>query len=289
MPDHRFGGDWTEEKLKKLEEYLSRYRLIFSRSVRAGYFRTWYVDAFAGTGSRVESAPALDLLEPEAQEATRYFAGSAKRALSLTSPFDRYLFIEKSKARCEDLRSMIASEHSNLLARCEFKQLDANEALRAWCKERDWSKDRAVVFLDPYGLQVDWQTIQALGATRGVDLWYLFPLSLRRLLTKDGLIDPSWQERLDKLLGTQDWKARFYKERVKADLFGESTGVERDATIENIKEFIEERLNTCFYSVAKGLVLMNSRSSPLYLLCFAAANKNGAPIALRIAQSILGD
>jgi len=44
-----------------------------------------------------------------------------------------------------------------------------------------------------------------------------------------------------------------------------------------------------FEKAAKGLVLKNSRSSPLYLLCFAAANKGGAPTALKIAQDILDD
>jgi three-Cys-motif partner protein len=290
MVEHKFGGDWTEAKLKRLKQYLNQYRQIFSRNPRARYFTTWYVDAFAGSGSRAEESPTLDLLEPEAtQEAIRYFAGSAKIALELESPFHRYLFIEKSRLRCDELKSMIAREHPNLSAQCEFRQQDANEALLAWCKQRDWNKDRAVVFLDPYGLQVDWKTIEALGATHGVDLWYLFPLNMRRLLTRDGLIDEIWRERLDTLLGTRDWKSRFYRPRTESNLFGEETVFKRDATIENIKEFIEGRLRTCFHKVADGLVLRNSRSSPLYLLCFAAANEKGAPTALRIAQYILGD
>jgi len=290
MVDHRFGGDWTELKLSCLEAYLIKYRTIFTANPGARFYRTWYVDAFAGTGSRAEDAPILDLLQPEdQQEATRYFAGSAKIALELASPFDRYLFVEKSKPRCDELRAMIEREHSALSTRCEFKQQDANETLRAWCDERDWSRDRAVVFLDPYGLQVDWRTIEALGATRGVDLWYLFPLNMRRLLTRDGLIDPGWQRRLDLLFGTHDWEARFYRPRKQQGLFGETETLQRDATVENIREFIEERLKTCFHAVARGLILKNSRSSPLYSLCFAAANAKGAPTALKIAQYILSD
>lgn len=290
MIDHKFGGDWTELKLKCLEAYLTKYRTIFTVNRGARFYKTWYVDAFAGTGSRAEDIPSFDLLEPEAQqEATRYFAGSAKIALELASPFDHYLFIEKSRQRCDELQAMIAREHTNLSARCEFKPQDSNEALAAWCKERDWNKDRAVVFLDPYGLQVNWSTIQTLGETHGVDLWYLFPLNMRRLLTKDGLIDLGWQKRLDTLLGTHDWEARFYRPRREQSLFGETETIQRDATVENIREFIEERLKTCFHAVAKGLILKNSRSSPLYSLCFAAANAKGAPTALRIAQYILGD
>jgi three-Cys-motif partner protein len=207
----------------------------------------------------------------------------------LSSPFDRYLFIEKSRARCDELKAMIEKEYSLLVARCQFRQEDANVAICAWCAERDWSKDRAVVFLDPYGLQVEWSTIKTLGATGGVDLWYLFPLNMARLLRHDRQIDEAWQRRLDALFGTRDWQSRFYRTRMDQDLFGSFETLERDVTIENVQEFIQERLRTCFAAVAKGLVLKNSRSSPLYSLCFAAANEKGAPIALRIAQSILGD
>lgn len=64
--------------------------------------------------------------------------------------------------------------------------------------------------------------------------------------------------------------------------------LERDAPEEKISAFVHERLGLAFFKVAKGLVLRNSKSSPLYMLCFAASNEKGAPIAIRIAQSILG-
>jgi len=46
--------------------------------------------------------------------------------------------------------------------------------------------------------------------------------------------------------------------------------------VENIQGLIQERLAICFAKVADGLVLRNSKSSPLYSLCFAAANERGA-------------
>lgn len=52
--------------------------------------------------------------------------------------------------------------------------------------------------------------------------------------------------------------------------------------------FILERLAMCFgKKVAKGLILRNSKMSPLYFLCFAASNERGAGPALKIANSIL--
>jgi three-Cys-motif partner protein len=163
---------------------------------------------------------------------------------------------------------------------------DANTALCEWCKQRDWSKERAVVFLDPYGMQVEWNTITTLASTKGIDLWYLFPIATR-LLTRDGDMDEKWAKRLDILFGTPDWRSRFYPAQERETLFGLVESVERDVTEQNIKSFIEERLNSCFVAVAQSRILRNSRSSPLFALCFAASNKTGAKTALKIAQHIL--
>jgi three-Cys-motif partner protein len=152
-------------------------------------------------------------------------------------------------------------------------------------------KERAVVFLDPYGMQVEWSTIEVLGATKGVDLWYLFPLGagVARMLKRDGELDPSWEASLHSVFGTREWRTRFYETKETETLFGPLQTVERDAPAAKIQDFIQERLKTCFVGVAPGLFLMNSKSSPLYSLCFAAANKKGAPTAIRIAKEILAD
>lgn len=297
MTEHSFGGDWTEDKLIRLAKYLTAYRTIFTRNERARHFTTWYVDAFAGTGSRSSSGASssgqVGLIDEVYQDAdtSGYRDGSAKIALGLENPFDRYLFIEKSKSRVAELKSAVEKDYPQQFQRCDFRHGDANTVLKSWGGERNWQKERAVVFLDPYGMQVEWRTIEALGATKAIDLWYLFPLGVgvARLLTHDGNIDESWQKRLDVLFGTTEWRSRFYKVETTQDLFGDRETIARNATVENIQTFIQERLATCFAKVAKGLVLRNSKSSPLYSLCFAAANARGAPTALNIAQNILDD
>jgi three-Cys-motif partner protein len=296
MAEHKFGGSWTEMKLERLHKYLMAYRQIFTQNEKARYFKTWYVDAFAGTGSRLTPAAATDLAlfqdVYDDEDTTGYRDGSAKIALGLPEPFDNYFFIEKSKGRVNELRETIERDYPELLSRCNFKHGDANHVLKAWCQERNWKKERAVVFLDPYGMQVEWSTIEALAATEAIDLWYLFPLGIgvARLLTHDGNIDESWQKRLDLLFGTSEWRSKFYQVHTTQDLFGDDRETrERNASVAKIEAFIHERLATYFEKAAKGRVLRNSRSSPLYLLCFAAANKRGAPTALKIAQDILDD
>jgi len=304
MTEQSFGGQWTDEKLRILDEYLVEYTKIFSRNQKAKYFRTWYVDAFAGTGTRTERSNSPETLhlfreiyddadKPETRD------GSARIALSLANPFNNYLFIDNWKAGVNALKSMVMKDHADLIARCQFENCDANEGLKNWCNKRDWNKERAVVFLDPFGMQVEWDTIIALAATKGVDILYLFPLmGVIRVLTWDGKLEESWRRRLDLLFGTNDWRTWFYKLRTaetqgkiafdSGDLQGQaSVSLERNVNEENIREFVEMRLKTCFEGVARGLVLRNSLSSPLYLLCFAAANEKGASIGGRIAQHLL--
>lgn len=288
MIDHSFGGDWTEDKLERLKSYLVQYRRIFDG--RARYFRSWYVDAFAGSGSRKppeEESTHTGWLD-EVRDAERYRDGSAKIALSLDSPFDRYLFIEERRKWCKQLRCLIKDEFPQLSERCDVLKGDANDLLCTWIEQRDWRKDRAVVFLDPYGMQVEWRTIQALGATKGVDLWYLFPLSgVFRVLKKDGEINPKWKTRLTKLFGTTEWEQYFYSQERQMTLLGETDILRRDATVSKVQAFIDERLRSCFVKTSESLILKNSNQSPLFLLCCAAANEKGAPIAIRIANSIL--
>lgn len=51
--------------------------------------------------------------------------------------------------------------------------------------------------------------------------------------------------------------------------------------------YFNNRLKSVFPGVAEPGVLRNSSNCPLYLLCFAAGNAKGAPIALKIANHLL--
>lgn len=258
MAEHTFGGDWTESKLACLAKYLTAYRAIFTNNEKAKHFSTWYVDAFAGSGSRVDTAEPSDtqLFADAYDETTGYREGSARKALGLAAPFDHYLFIDKSKTHLAALKAAIETDFPALLPRCVFEVGDSNEVLSRWCAQRDWKKDRAVVFLDPYGMQVEWKTVETLGATRGVDLWYLFPLGVgvTRLLKRDGAISEGWQRRLELLFGTKDWRDQFYQPSRTTDLFGDVEQLERDASVETISAFLKKRLETCYIGVADGKV-----------------------------------
>lgn len=288
---HRFGGDWTTRKLDVLAKYLKRY----TTALKKAPFEKWYVDAFAGTGYRdahqdEAGTPSQDVLSPDLAdtEPQTLLDGSARRALLTEPRFDRYVFIERSTARCARLEAL-RTEFPDVAKAIEIRQRDANEEIRALCSG-DWRSRRAVLFLDPYGMQVEWITIEAIARTQAIDLWLLFPLGIgvNRLLPKSGEIPESWRRRLDLLLGTRVWYDEFYRVEATPSLFGEDQERVVKASTETIGRYFNQRLGSIFAGVAtQPGVLRNSRNNPLYLLCFAVGNARGKDIALRIANHLL--
>ena len=172
-----FGGRWTEEKLGLLTKYLKAYVTIFTKNPRAQSFQTIYVDAFAGTGyihQRRKDSNQSDLFGDLADnEAQGFIKGSAVRALELNPGFGEYLFIEKDSDRFAELAAL---RKQYVGKKISIENVETNEYLRNWCRTTDWKTSRALVFLDPYGMQVDWSLIEELAKTKAVDLWLLFPL-----------------------------------------------------------------------------------------------------------------
>jgi three-Cys-motif partner protein len=108
------------------------------------------------------------------------------------------------------------------------------------------------------------------------------------MLTQTGDIPPKWRKCLDELLGTTKWYERFYQSEVSRSLFEDKNERFVKAHTRVICEYFLERLKGCFAGVAQNpAVLRNSKNFPLYLFCFAAGNRKGAPIALKIASHIL--
>lgn len=294
LKSHRFGGDWTTAKLGVLERYLVAY----TTALKDTKFRKGYIDAFAGTGYRAarrdesegESAQTLLLPELGAEEPQSLLEGSATIALHTDPPFDSYVFIEKSAKRCGQLENL-KSQFPDLRDRIQVRQGEANAEIQELCA-KNWRRHRAVLFLDPYGMQVEWKTIEAIAATKAIDLWLLFPYSVgvNRLLTRSGEIPDAWQKRLDLFLGTKDWRERLYRQESHRDLFGDDEERVVKAKLDAVGAYFNERLASVFAGVAQQPgVLRNSSNSPLYLLCFAVGNDKGKAkeIALRIANHLL--
>ncbi len=282
---HDFGGDWTARKLGALGDYLDFY----TKALKNQPFSLMYIDAFAGTGSVGEASKddegnlLIDLPERE------LMAGSAQIALDVEVPFDRYMFFDTKREHVESLEKL-AAEYAGY--EIEIEQHDANAALQRLARDTDWRRWRAVVFLDPYGTQVEWKTLVALAETEAVDVWLLVPFGMAytRMLPNSGEVPESWAERLTKSFGTEKWREAAYEEAPRTlDIFGGNEVEVRRKKLEDIETWFVERLETIFPRVSKPIYLANSNGTWLYSLYFAVASKKpqAQGLAFKVADFII--
>lgn len=294
MAAHVFGGPDTSKKLRCLKEYLQ----AFSVALRDQQFACVYIDAFAGSGTRTEVRPGLPLFgsdQAEPEEVTT--PGSARIAIEIEPPMHSVVLIEQDSARFAQLEALV-SEYPN--RKIIPRNGDANELVQRLCKRTRWRGPmtigrgiRGVVFLDPYGMEVSWETVEAIAETEALDCWYFFPLSgLYRNAPHDpAKLDLGKQASLDRVLGASDWRERWYNhETAPHDMFETKAQAVRRADVDAIEAYVKERLGTAFKgAVLDPVRLHHKNGAPLASLFFAISNTSPAAVALatKMASHIL--
>lgn len=274
---HRFGGIWTLLKLETLERYLTAYTTALSRQP----FDLLYIDAFAGSG-RCDVTDGDDVIATD---------GSAVRALRTEPPFTKLIFIEQNPHHVAALERLKAdTAHRSI----EVIQGDANDVLSRICRSGNWRKNRAVVFLDPFGMKVDWATLAAVADTRAIDVWYLTPLSgiLRQAARDPRGLDEAKTSRLTRMLGTIAWRSDWYRQKPQGSLFGDE-GEERHFDHTAITKWVTKRLSELFPGIEGPRIFYTIREgrehSPLYALYFLVSNpsERARSLACKMARYIL--
>jgi len=302
----KFGGSWSESKLDCIERYTKSYLDVMQN-------QSWctldYVDAFAGRGK--QALKSLDSASDVAADVESFFGdkseradtqeflvGSAIRALRASTAssrgFDRFIFIDADRESCQELEAVVASDFPSVLDAVSVHCEDANAALEQYVATVDWGTTRALVFLDPYGLDVGWDLIQRLAESHACDVWYLFPLGgVIRMMRNDGHLPDAWRTRLDTVFGTPSWYEEFYRLSGQQSFFDDS-GQEvlfKDASTRHVVDFVRDRLKTAFPAVSDAGILRNSKGAPLFalVLCVSNPSTEAQSVALRIANHLLKD
>jgi three-Cys-motif partner protein len=294
LAKHIFGGPDTGKKLRCLKEYLQ----AFSIALRKQQFACVYVDAFAGSGSRTEVRPGLPLFGPEFAEPDELTTpGSARLAIEIDPPLHSIVLIEEDSDRFSELERL-RQEYPN--RSIILRKGDANAYVQRLCVNTKWRQSkpgrrgiRGVIFLDPYGMEVSWQTVEAIAKTGALDCWYFFPLSgLYRNAPHDpAKLDASKQAALDRVLGATDWRQRWYEhETLAADIFETQGQAVRRADVGAIEAYVKERLKTAFKGAVLDPIRLHHRNgAPLASLFFAVSNtsETAVKLATGIASYIL--
>ena len=299
-----FGGDWTRDKLSILKDYLTNYTTVLKKKP----FTLIYIDAFAGSGrfslrhqaepsgpylfdetkgqgpERIAVTSQRSSVRGEDSEFLEFLDGSTRIAAGITDrPFDELVFIEKNRARSDQL---IDRFHDPRIA---VHNSEANTFLQNL--DRNWASHRGVLFLDPFGTQVEMRTLRRIASMEALDTWILFPVgTIARLLPRKLEANPSaapYAERLISVFGDDSWK-NLYRRSDQSTLFGPEEYI-REKGHSQILELYMEKLEQIFGDrlLSKTRPLKNSRNSTLFEFIFCAGNPSGIGPAHRIADHII--
>lgn len=268
--------EWTSRTLAPLQRYLS----AFSRAAQASGFSAAYIDAFTGANycaaddtDSVHLGGFAELAQPMPKAFLKH---AVRTALSTEPAFDGYMFIERDQSR-RNLLEAVGHEfrHRNV----QIRRSEVNREIER-ISRLDWHIRRAVLFVDAYAANLEWDTVITVSRTQTIDLWLLLPLGFGTAQPAPGCVVPRpWRDRVSHLLHSQDWLG---------DLDTPSPHVDRCVT--TLNRAFEGMLQSTFSRVTPPTVLRSPSGSPLYGLFFASsAPGNEATIAVDLASQLLAE
>lgn len=172
----------TLQKLEYFEKYINAYLSATKRLPKK-----YYIDAFAGCGKCV-----VDKMQ-------KIVYGSPLISLKSKNVFDSYILIEQNKKNFKELEITIdgAGISKERIESIKLYNKDCNKFLKNFHFD---SNAGHLIFLDPEGPELLWETIYSLSKVKKADLLILYPYDMALVrLVKD------YKEKLNKFYGTTSW------------------------------------------------------------------------------------
>jgi three-Cys-motif partner protein len=219
------------------------------------WFEVHYLELFSGPGCLLDEATGEEL------------PGSPVQALTITSPFDRYVFSDRSKGCTDALSARIEAMRKETpgLPPADVLTGDANDPAHL-ARVCDLIDERALViaYLDPAKPNLDFATVRLLAERfRYLDFIINLPVSgIHRSLAADGLDGPR----------------RMLDHPHPEELLRPATG----SPAETIRAHYDERLRSLGMEyIARRCVRVTATNSPLYDIVLASRN----PTAVKLWES----
>jgi three-Cys-motif partner protein len=260
-------GEWSIAKLDILQQYSTRYSAILARQKAKRGAARWshgYIDGFAGAGIHVTKAT------------KKVVPGSPLNALTVKPAFDDYHFVELDPQKAQLLREFSAGIENVTVyeGNCNTILLE-----QVFPKFRFTDYRRGLCFLDPYGMQLNWEVIAAVAKTGTIEIFLNFPImDINRNVKRDDATEAD-KARLTAVWGDDSWRKAMYSPSRQGDLFGfeEIEKVENTAVAEAFRARLANVAG--FAHVPKPVAMKNSKGAVVYYLYFAGPNSTGNRIA----------
>src|SRR5438477_4347685 len=186
-------GPWAEQKY----QYVGMYAQLFSTGMKNKWAHRIYLDLFCGPGySRV-------------RDTNRVVLGSPMIALSLPDQFDSYVFADENTESLDALRTRVSRLGHKVTP--TYIPGDANDRVGRVIDVISKTPTKSTLsfcFLDPYKLNIHFDTVRRIAEGRAVDFLILLALyidarrNIQFYLAEDN-------RTIDLFLGDREWRPRW--------------------------------------------------------------------------------
>ena len=232
---------WTEKKLEFLEKYLP----AFVKATKKAFSR-YYVDGFAGPGYNQKEDGTLIKGSP---------------LLAVEHEFTGFFFVEK---KCKNYNLLIKNleEAGAPMGAIQCYCGDFNEYVDEILK-RIHPKSPTVFFLDPFGLELKWTTVEKIAQREKADVFILISSSGANRVKNEH------PEVLDRFFGDDSWRS-----------IRPNPG---ESWFKAFTEAYRDRMRSLgLQGTELVIVARNKKNAPLHALAFHSKH----PVALNIANGV---
>lgn len=254
QPDNFFTPivrEWSLEKYKLVGSYCD----IFTNGMKFKWNQLVYVDLFAGAGYA------------KIKETNKTYLNSALLAMSIPSPFSKYILCEQDEERFEALSARVKRDFSHL--NCELIKGDSNKnvdkVIKALPPFGKGNTRLPFCFVDPYSLNLNFSTIKALGQTL-MDFLILQALHMDANRNFETYLNDE-NTKIAEYLGVANWRK----------LFENEGRVYRKDFVKFLADQYQEQMKKLGYQNAKHMhqIRSNEKNLPLYYLSFYSKHPTG--------------
>ena len=262
---------WSEDKIMLLQNYAKPFSQIVKKKLKAVY-----IDAFAGIGEFVS------------ERNGQIVPGSPKAILEVKPAFNEYYFIEQDPQKLSYLKELAKQNDKIIVKGGDCNNILLNEVFPN-VRYKDYK--RALCFLDPYGIHLDWSVIEQAGSLKTIEIFLNFSIMhINRNVLRHNPSKILEQEkvRMNKFWGSSDWMDLINRKEsvVQVDLFGNDC---EQVVYSDIVNAYTTRLKTVakFKYVSTPVPMRNSKGNIIYFLIHATHNDKGADVVRYIFNKYL--
>ncbi|MCE2732541.1 MAG: three-Cys-motif partner protein TcmP [Flammeovirgaceae bacterium] len=254
--------EWSLEKYRLVGSYCD----IFTSGMKNKWNQLVYIDLFSGAGYA------------KIKENNKTYLNSALLAMSTPIPFTKYILCEQDDERYEALEKRVNRDFSHL--NVELIKGDSNKNVSKVLKAiPPFGRGNTLLpfcFVDPYSLNLNFETIKSLGQTL-MDFLILQALHMDGNRNFDTYLNDE-NTRIAEYLGISNWRELFEKDGI----------ANRKDFVKFLATQYQEQMSKMGYQKAKRFhqIRSNEKNLPLYYLSFYSKHPTGEAYFKKIQQRV---